>query len=60
MPRAIKISFHPLSPAEVIEALLRTVPAHKHPQALERAVARLERKHVRKEKPATAPEESPR
>ena len=60
MPRTVKISFHPLSPSEAIQALLRTVPAHKHPQALERAVARLEQRHSRKRKPVNAPGESPR
>jgi hypothetical protein len=60
MPRAVKLSFHPLSPAEAVQALLRTVPAHKHPQALERAVARLEQRHTGKSKSPNAPAESRR
>ena len=60
MPRAVKLSFHPLSPAEVVQALLRTVPAHKHPQALERAVARLEQRRAGKPERPTAPAESRR
>lgn len=46
MPRAVKLCLFPLSVDAAVRAMLQTVVPRKHPEALERAVARSEQRRV--------------